>query len=524
MNNKVTTHALHMQQSTSNLIKQYLSQGSPRQALLVYTQARRQGIYHHHIISVLLKACASLSFLNHGKSLHAESIKNGVVLNVILGTSLVSFYSKCCCLVDSRKVFDEMPERNVVTWNAMIGGYSKNGDMGNACVLFEVMPLRSSFTWNEMIDGFARSGDLVAARQLFDQVPSAVKSVVTWTVLVDGYVRNGLMKEARELFEAMPERNFFVWSSMIAGYCKKHDMKEARSIFDRIKVRNSVNWNALIAGYAQNGFCKEAFEAFDRMQVEGFEPDEVTVASLLSASAQLGSLDSGKKIHELIGRKAIKLNQFVLNGLVDMYAKCGDISNARRIFEGIPRRNHVCWNSMISGLAVHGRWDEALEIFRQMKASEQKPNEVTFISVLSACARGGFVTEGLEIFSMMKEKYGLTVGIEHYGCLVDLLGRAGRLVEAYDLIKTMPMKPNDVVWGAFLGACRIHSETELVEQVKEEIGMLDTHRGPGDSAPYVLLSNIYAASDRWERAEKMRMMMVGNGIKKEPGCSSITWQ
>ncbi|KAF8411686.1 hypothetical protein HHK36_004244 [Tetracentron sinense] len=439
----------------------------------------------------------------------------------MVGTSLISMYAKCHDIVDSRRVFDEMPDRNVVTWNAMIGGYLRNGDMRSASFLFEQMSVRTAVTWNEMIDGFARSGDTVAARRLFDRTPTEMRNVVTWTVMVDGYTSNGEMEAARQVFEEMPLRNYFAWSSMIAGYCKKGDVKEARIIFDRIPVRNLVNWNSLVAGYTQNGFCEEALHAFTKMRAEGFEPDEVTAASLLSACAQLGSLDAGKAIHDLINHKRITLNQFVLNGLVDMYAKCGDLTNARRIFEGMPQRNNVCWNAMISGLAIHGRGKEALEFFSRMEDSSEKPNEITFLSVLSACAHGGFVKEGLEYVSKMKDKYGLMAGIEHYGCLVDLLGRSGRLEEAYCFIKRMPVKPNDTVWGALLGACRIHLNLKMAERVVEELGLPDSDKGSGDDAHYVLLSNIYAASDRWEKAENVRMMMVKNGVQKTPGCSSI---
>ncbi|KAF6167177.1 hypothetical protein GIB67_029815 [Kingdonia uniflora] len=440
-------------QSPLQLIKFYLSQNLPTNAILTYTQLRREGIHHYHIIPLFLKACASLSLINHGKSLHAESIKSGVVSNVMIGTSLVSFYSKCDDLVDSRKLFDGMPERNVVSWNAMMEGYCRIGDMGSALMLFGGMPMMgTSVTWGQMIDGFARSGDIVSARRLFDEVPWEMKNVVVWTVMVDGYVRNGDMEAARRVFEEMPERNFFVWSSMIAGYCKKGDVKDAKGIFDRILVRNVVNWNALIAGYAQNGFCEEALETFRRMQIEGFEPDGVSVTSVLSACAQLGSLDSGKEIHDLIKSKGIKLNQFVSSGLVDI----------------------------------------------------------------------GFLKQGLEIFSKMTEKYGLIVGIKHYGCMVDLLGRAGMLEEAYNLITRMSMKPNDVIWGTLLGACKVHLNTEMAERVMKEIDAFHSHKCMVDDAQFVLLSNIYAASDRWEKAEKMREMMVKNGVQKIRGCSSIS--
>ncbi|KAL6316946.1 hypothetical protein AAG906_024484 [Vitis piasezkii] len=473
-----------------HLIRSYLSQGAPREALLVYTGLRRKGVYLLGVAPLVLKACASLSIVKHGKALHAESIKNGVDFDVMIGTSLVCMYAKCGNVVDSRKVFDYMPERNAVTWNAMICGYLGNGDSKSAVLLFEKMSIRTAVTWIEMIDGFARSGIL------------------------------RLLGVSLMMFHLrMPQRNFFAWSSMISGYCKKGNVKEARSIFDRIPVRNLVNWNSLISGYAQNGFSEEALEAFGKMQAEGFEPDEVTIASVLSACSQLGLLDAGKKIHHMMNHKGIKLNQFVLNGLVDMYAKCGDLANARLIFEGMAHRNRACWNSMISGFAIHGQSKEALEFFGRMEDSHEGPDEITFLSVLSACAHGGFVNAGLEIFSRM-EKYGLTTGIKHYGCLIDLWG-AGRIKEAYDLIKRMPVKPNDVVWGALLGACRVHLDMEMADRVVEEIVKVDSNISSGCDSHYVLLSNIYAASDRWEKAEKTRMEMANKGFQKTPGCSSI---
>ncbi|KAK6277202.1 hypothetical protein POUND7_017525 [Theobroma cacao] len=503
------------QPSWSYIIRNRLSRGTPKQVLSLYTQIRQKGLYILVLVPLIFKACASASTQPFGKSLHAESIKAGVAFDLHTASSLLNMYSKCGNLIDSRKVFDEMPERNVVTWNAMIGGYLKNGDTKSALDLFEnILVGRNSVTWIEMINGFAKNGDTLKARRFFDKVPLELRNVVTWTVMVDGYTANGELEAARELFEMMPEKNFYVWSSMISGYCKRGDVKEARNIFDRIPVRNLVNWNSLISGYAQNGFCEKALEMFRKMQSEGFEPDEVTITSILSACAQLGELDVGKEIHYLIKEKGIVVNQFVLNALLDMYAKCGDLAHARLIFEGMSRRTSACWNSMISGFALHGQSSEALEYFRRMEQSNEMPDEITFLSLLSACAHGGFVDAGLDIFSKM-EKYGVVPSVKHYGCLVDLLGRAGRLKEAFDLIKRMPMKPNDVVWGALLGACRVHLDTNMVEQVMQEVGRL------AHNSHYVLLSNIYAASDRWEKAEKMRMAMVSKGFQKTPGLSSV---
>lgn len=451
--------------------------------------------------------------------MHAESIKGGVDCEVMVGTSLVDMYAKCGNVVDSRKVFDYMPERNVVTWNAMIGGYLRNKDTRSASILFEKMSVRNGVTWIEMIDGFAKGGDTTTARQLFNGVPPELRNVVTWTVMVDGYTGNGEMEAAREFFEEMPQRNFFAWSSMISGYCKKGDVKEAKTIFDRIPVRNLVNWNSLISGYAQNGFCEEALEAFREMLAEGFEPDEISIVSALSACAQLGLLDAGKEIHCMIHRKGIRVNVFVLNGLVDMYAKCGDLAVARLVFDRIPDKSTTCWNAMISGYATHGQCKEALEFFCRMENSNKMPDDITFISVLSACAHGGYVDKGIEIFFKM-EKYGLQASIKHYGCLVDLLGRVGRLKEAYDLIKRMPMKPNDTVWTAMLGACRVHLDMEMTEEIMKE-STQNLNMVTANDSLYVLLSHIYATSDSWEKAERMRTFMVNQGSQKIPGCSSV---
>lgn len=487
----------------------------------MYTQIRGNGICILGVAPLILKACASLCFINCGKSLHAELIKCGMDSDVMVGTSLVDMYAKCRKIVDSRRLFDLLPLRNAVTWNAMIGGYLRNGDMKSASLLFARMSKRTAVTWIEMIDGFARNGDTISARRLFDQVPSELRNVVTWTVMVDGYCSRGEMEAAREIFEQMPERNFFAWSSMISGYCKKGDVKEAEVIFYRIPVRNLVNWNSLISGYAQNGFCAEAIKAFGKMQAEGYEPDEFTVVSVLSACAQSGLLDFGREVHSMINCKEIKCTQIVLNAILDMYAKCGDLTNARLIFEGMTEKNTSCWNAMISGFAIHGRCKEALKLFGRMESSNIGPDDITFLSVLSACAHGGFVDEGVEIFSKM-EKCGFEASIKHYGCMVDLLGRAGRLKEAYNMIKKMPMKPNDMVWGALLGACRIHYDMEMTEQVVKEINTQNSDMELFHGSHLLLLSNIYAASDKWEKAERMRLDMVNKGFQKIPGCSSFT--
>lgn len=499
-----------------HLVRNYLSKGAPRQALVLYSKVRQQGVCVVDVVPLVLKACGTLSMTNHGNALHAESIKAGVDCDVMVGTSLVGMYAKCGGIINARKVFDFMPQRNVVTWNAMISGYLASIDTKSALSLFASMPERTVVTWNEMIRGFAKIGATTMAKELFDKVPDEMRTVVTWTVMVDGYASNGDMEAAKEVFEEMPERNYFVWSVMISGYCKQGDVEQARDIFCRCNDRNLVVWNSLISGFTRNGFCEEAIEAYHNMQIEGCEPDEVTVASILSACSQLGLLDVGKEVHLMICEKGIRLNQFVLNGLVDMYGKCGDLNTARSIFEGMSERNGACWNSMISGFAVHGKFKEAVEFFHEMEDAGVNLDEISFLSVLSACAHGGLVQEGVNIFSRM-EKYGITAGVKHYGCIVDLLGRGGRLKEAFDVVKSMPMKPNNTIWGSLLGACQLHLEATLAEEAMEEINPIDY----GSGSHYVLLSNIYATSDRWEKAEEIRTAMIDKGLQKTPGSSSF---
>ncbi|XP_073294807.1 pentatricopeptide repeat-containing protein At3g21470 [Primulina huaijiensis] len=502
-------------------IRNCVEQKKPESAILIYSRNHGNGSIGLDSIPSVLKACASLFNHRFGTEMHCESIKSGVEGDVMVGTSLVDMYGKCGDIVSSRKVFDYMPERNVVTWNAMIGGYVRNGDMGSALGLFETMEGRTSATWNEMIGGYAKNGDVAMARRVFESVPEGLKNVVTWTVMVDGYVRNGDMEAAEEVFEVMPERNFYVCSVIISGYFRKGDVVKGKGFFDRMFSRNLVCWNTLIAGYAQNGMCAEALDAFMNMGAEGIKPDEVTVVSVLSVCAQSGMLEVGKEIHEMIVQKGIDLNEYVVNGLVDMYAKCGDLGNARLIFEGIPSKNYATWNSLIAGFSIHGHCKEALEFFMRMEKSGIKADGVTILSVLSACAHGGLVEEGLAVFSKM-EQYGLTANTKHYGCVVHMLGRAGKLQEAMDLVEGMPVLPNDTVLGSLLGACQIHSDAVMADKVLELVGKLNSDYRSNDNGHYLVLANIYAACERWEAAERLRAVFADKGSDIIPGCSAIT--
>ncbi|CAH8361722.1 unnamed protein product [Eruca vesicaria subsp. sativa] len=502
----------------SNLIRNHISKGSPKQALLLYESIRRKGVFFPGWIPLLLKACACVPSLVLGNLLHSESIKFGVHSDVMVRTSLINMYSKCGRIVSARKVFDEMPERNIPTWNAMIGGYMGNDDTVSATRLFgEIMGSGNTVTWIEMIKGYGKRNETDKARDLFEMMPLELKNVKAWAVILGGYVSNREMEAARMFFEDIPEKNSFVWSLMISGCFKVGNVDEARSVFNRVKVRDLVIWNSLITGYAKNGYCDEAIDAFYKMQGEGFEADAVTVSSVLSACAQSGRLDVGREVHSLIQFKGIELNDFVSNALIDMYAKCGDLESAMFVFESLNLRSVACWNSMISCLAIHGKGREALEMFRTM---DTKPDEITFLAALTACVHGGFLVEGLKIFLEMKTK-DVEPNVKHFGCLIHLLGLSGKLKEAYGLVREMPVKPNDTVLGALLGACKVHMDTEMAEQVMKIIETAGSVTNGDSENHLVLISNLYAHAERWQTSETFRVEMEKRGLHKSTGLSSL---
>eukprot|EP01018_Ginkgo_biloba_P024037 Gb_18978 [translate_table: standard] len=327
-------------------------------------------------------------------------------------------------------------------------------------------------------------------------------------------------------------RKIFLGNRLVTMYAKCGSLEDGRRVLDQMLDRNVVSWTTMIAAYARHGSCDEALTLFYNMQRTGVQPNQFTFASVLPACmrpnsdtfasvlpacANLAALAIGKELHEVIIRTGFQSDVFVGNALVDMYAKCGSIGDAHRIFDKMPKRTVVSWTAMIVGYAMHGCGPEALQVFNQMQRSGPNPDHITFVGVLSACCHAGLVDDGWQYFDCMTRYYHITPVMEHYCCMVDLLGRAGRLDEAQDFINKMPMKPDAAVWGSLLAACRIHSNIELAERVAEHIFELD----PQHASPYVLLSNIYAAAGRWDAIQKVQKMMKDRNVKRRPGCSWI---
>lgn len=288
------------------------------------------------------------------------------------------------------------------------------------------------------------------------------------------YAKLRVLKFARQVFDEMRVRNVPTWNALISGYSRCGDMKEALELFKSMPEKNVVSWTSMISGYSQNGQFSSALDMFLRMEKESrVKPNRVTIASVLPACANLGALEIGERIEAYARENGLFEDLYVSNTILEMHARCGKIEVAKRVFDEIGKRRNSCsWNSMIMALALHGKSIEALEHYEQMLHEGTAPDNVTFVGVLLACTHGGLVTKGRELFESMAKNYNINPKLEHFGCMVDLLGRAGALQEAYDLIKTMPMKPDAVVWGALLGACSFHKNVKLAEKAAQPLFLL----------------------------------------------------
>ena len=336
--------------------------------------------------------------------------------------------------------------------------------------------------------------------------------------VVELYSSCGKTEDAEKVFDEMRERDVVVWNLMVRGFCEAGDLDKGLKLFRQMKERSVVSWNLMISSMAQGKKKdEEALELFREMLDDGFEPDDATLVTVLPVCARIGALDVGEWIHSYANAKGFLRKVIAVgNSLVDFYCKCGNLSVAWSIFNEMPKKNVVSWNAMIAGLAYNGEGEAGVGLFEDMVGEGVTPTDSTFVGVLACCAHAGLVDTGRELFASMSAKFELSPKLEHYGCVVDLLGRCGNVTEAYELIRSMPMKPTAALWGALLSACRTHGEGEVAEAATKELIRLE----PWNSGNYVLLSNIYAEEGRWDEVEKVRVLMRGSGIRKVPGQSA----
>lgn len=578
----------------NSMVSAYVRSGRFRDAincfyLFLLTSGVRPDSYSFPSV---LKACGNLV---DGKKMHCWVLKLGFEWDVFVAASLVHMYSRFGFLSAARKLFNNMPVRDMGSWNAMISGFCQNGNAAEALEVLDEMRLEGVkmdpvtvssllavcsqsddslsgmlihlyvikhglecdlFVSNALINMYAKFGSLGHAQRVFDQME--VRDVVSWNSIIATYEQNDNPITALGLFNKMqligiqPDlltavslasivaqlsdrqssrsvhgfivRRGWLMEDVVIGnaivdmYAKLGAIDSARTVFEGLPVKDAISWNSLITGYAQNGLASEAIEVY-RMMEEHKEiiPNQGTWVSILPAYSHVGALQQGMRIHGRVIKNCLYLDVFVGTCLVDMYGKCGRLDDALSLFYHIPRMSSVPWNAVISCLGIHGHGEKALKLFNEMLVEGVKPDHVTFVSLLSACSHSGLVDEGQWCFRMMQEEYGIKPSLKHYGCMVDLLGRAGRLEMAYNVIKNMPIQPDASVWGALLGACRIHGNYELSTFASDRLFEVE----PENVGYYVLLSNIYANVGKWEDLDKVRSLARNRGLRKTPGWSSI---
>ncbi|XP_062095999.1 pentatricopeptide repeat-containing protein At2g22410, mitochondrial-like [Humulus lupulus] len=509
----------------NTMIRGYLKAQFPEKGFSFFGQMVREGVEMDRLSFVwVLKACGNFPGISKGNLVHCAIWKMGFDIDLLVRNGLIHYYADRGCLLVARKVFDESSVRDVVTWTTLIDGYTARDCLDKATQVFDSILLSNvkpnEVTMIAMLSACSSKGDMRMGKRIYYYITmeNVNCSLNLLNATLDMFVKCGLLIEARKIFDNMKTKDVFSWTSMVNGYAKWGDLDSARSFFVCMLEKNVISWTAMIAGYSQNNQPKEALKLFQDMMKAGLFPIENTLVCVISACGQLGCLDLGQWVHRCcINPKGVQQSVILSNALIDMYAKSGGIHTAASLFNEMPLRNLVSWNTMIGGYASHGYAKQALILFEQMKQSGFEPDSITFVAVLSACSHGGLVSEGREYFKSMIRDYKLEPREEHYACMIDLLGRIGLLDEAYHLITNMPMLPCESAWGALLSACRMHGNVELAKLSAHKLLEMD----PQDSGIYVLLANTLANNKRWADVRRVRSKMREMGVKKSPGRSLI---
>lgn len=489
--------------------------------------------------------------LNSARQLFDE---NSHRLNTVVWNSMINELIKKKHFQIAEDLFDGMPHKDVVSWNTIFSGFRQMKDLDKCYRYFLLMReldyMPNGLTFTILISSFLNSGFTVLTPQFHGQVISLgislndalvsalmrgyidlgyrssffrvfdevlVKDVAPWNVLILGYMKFGLMNDAQKAFNEMPVKNAFSYSTMINGYLKNKMLDKARCVFDLMNYKDVVSWSTMVKGYVQWGKFDEALELFVFMLSTGTQPNHFTFSIVLDACVGCSSLFMGSQVHSCICKIGIPLDVIVATSLLDMYAKCGDIEAAYSVFQSMEEKNLVSWNCIIGGYARHGLAYRAIEEFESMISSCVKPDEITFINVLSACGHAGLVDEGEMIFTSMEMKYCVKPEMEHYACMVDLYGKAGKLEKAEKLINEMPFEPDVVVWGALLGACGLHSSLKLGEAAANGIYKLEQNH----PAVYLMLSKMQGENGLWNSVTEMKKMIKDKRVRKQKAGSWV---
>ncbi|KAI4980985.1 hypothetical protein ZWY2020_021470 [Hordeum vulgare] len=473
---------------TNSLLRSYTGLGHHREAVALYSRMRA---FDHLTFPLAAKACAGLRLGRHGRAVHCRSLAAGFGRDAYVQNALISMYMSCGDVDDAEAVFGAMKNRSVVSWNAVIAGCVKNGCAERALEVF---------------------GEMVADGAGVDRatVVSVLPACARAKNLSIGRAVHRLVEE-RGLGDYAAVKN-----ALIDMYGKCAGLEEARRVFDGHKYdKNVVSWTVMIGARSEQE--KKAVGLFKRMIGESVRPDSATLASILPAYAESADLRQARNIHCFLLTLGFLRSTAITTGLVDVYAKAGDLDIAWTLFDRLPEKDVIAWTAILTGYGMHGHAQTAILLYDRMMELGVKPNTVTFTSLLYACSHAGLIDEGLQLFEDMRNIHGVVPNVEHYLSLVDMVGRAGRIKEAYCLIKDMPFEPSSSVWGALLGACVLHKNVEFGEIAAKHLFELE----PENTGSRVLLGNIYAAADRWNDVQEVRKIMERKGLIKESGSSLV---
>ncbi|XP_059626575.1 pentatricopeptide repeat-containing protein At1g11290, chloroplastic-like [Cornus florida] len=479
----------------NSLISGYMQTNYSETSVKLFLEMLRAGIAPTSFsVSAVLIGCTRLEDGELGSQMHGLSLKAGFCFNVVVGTGLIDMYSKCVSVDDSRRVFNQMPDKNVVTWTSMVTGYAQNQLPDEALILVREMlrlgPKPNHVTYNTLLSSFHYPDDLDRCKQVHCRI-----------------IREGL------------EANAFLAVTLVTLYSECSTSLEGfYKICSNITIWDQISWNAVISGFTNLGYVDDAIICFSKMRQGGINVDFFTFTSILRAVGIISALEEGKQTHALIFKTGYASNMWVQNGLVSMYARCGRIDDAKMVFSSMGEHDLISWNSVLSGCAHHGYGKEAVEMLEEMRKTGVKPDLTTFLAVLSACSHAGLLEKGLEYFDLMRnDDFHQPPKVEHYACIVDLYGRAGYLHKAEAFINTMPIEPGPSVFKALLSASQVHGNMEIATRCARKLVELC----PNDPATYILLSNVLATGGCWSDAAGVRKLMYDKGVRKKPAYSWV---
>ncbi|KAG8366503.1 hypothetical protein BUALT_Bualt17G0086800 [Buddleja alternifolia] len=510
------------------IISGYIKCGLSEKALETYKLMLRHGSENVNRItlSTVIIMLSNKGWVDLGGVIHGQIVKYGFASYVFVGSPLVDMYAKCGLISEARRVFDELPEKNLVMYNTMLMGFLRCGMVQESHGLFTSMTEKDSISWTTMISGLTQNGMDKEALDLFREMRFKEVDMDQFTFGSVLTACGGLLasKEGNQIHAYMTRtdhmHNVFVASALLDMYSKCKDIKNAETVFSKMRYKNIVSWTAMLVGYGQNGYSEEAVRTFCEMQRYGVEPDDFTLGSVISSCANLASLEEGAQFHAQALVAGLISFITVSNALITLYAKCGNIEEAHKLFNEIKLKDEVSWTALVSGYAQFGKANETINLFEEMLGYGLKPDGVTFVGVLSACSRAGFVEKGRFYFSLMVDKYGIKPVLDHYTCMIDLFSRAGQLEEAQNFILQMPCCPDTIGWATLLSSCRNRGNMEIGKWAAECLLELD----PQNTAGHVLLASIYAAKGKWDEVAQLRREMRDKGVRKEPGCSWIKYK